>query len=146
MVKEFRVKKGYRTVISVIAILFCLALLRDAYLYFVNEIDSSSFQINFILTGCTLVLVFFALKSNYSIYRIVDDELAIRSFLKNEKHYSISKIEVVEILSDRFSIIKIFFSDEEKITLMPIDNESEFVGVLGEKLKVLGKAWSFVKK
>lgn len=146
MPKEFRVKKGYRIIISLIAILFCIAILRDTYKYFYYEFDSNTFQINLILAGCTLVLVFFALNSNSLIYRIFDDEIAIKSFLKKEKKYSISKIEVVEILSDRFSIIKIFFTDGKKITLMPIENETQFIEILEGKLKVLGRAWSFVRK
>lgn len=146
MAKEFRVKKGYRIIISLIATLFCLALFRDAYIFFVNEISSRTLQVNLILIGCTLVMVFIALESNNLIYRIVYNEIEIRSFLKKNKHYSIFKIEVVEILSDRFPIIKIYFSDEKKITLMPIENESEFIGIIRKKLEVLGKAWSFVEK
>ena len=144
--KEFRVKKAYRIIISTIAMLFCLALLRDAYIYFAAGINSSSFQVNVILIGCTLVLAFIALKANFSIFRIVDNEIVISSFLRKDKHYPISKIEFVEFLSDRFSVIKIYFSNEEKITMMPIENENEFIEILNERLKVLGKTWSFMKK
>ena len=144
--KEFRVKKSYRIIVNVIAILFCLALLRDAYIYFANEINSSSFQVNIILIGCTLVLAFIAIKSNFSVYRIVGNELIICSFPMKEKYYPISKIEIVELLSDRFPVIKIYFSNEEKIAIMPIENDNEFIEILSERLKILGKAWSFIKK
>ncbi len=144
--KEFKAKKHYRIILSLIAMLFCMALLKDGYMYLLNGKSSSSVQVNLILIGCTLVLVFFALKSIVSTYRITDEELTVRSFLKKDRCYPISQIEVVELISERFAIIQLHFSDGKKAILEPIDNENEFIEILKEKLRITGKPWTFIKK
>ncbi len=144
--KKYKIKKTYRVTVTGIAILVSLSVLNDLYTSYTSRNSLHSFSIYMIWIGCALGLLYIAMKSNSLIYLITDDEIIVRSFLKIEKHYPLREISTIELHGILFPSIYIYLSTGKKITLLPIDDEKEFLSALTERLKKYGTAWTFIKR
>lgn len=146
MTRRYKVKRSYRLVITSAAVITSLPIFYDLFTFCLYGNQPYILSIFVILIGCSLILLYLAAESNSLTYLITDEEFIIKSFLKIEKHYPIREISTIELHGILFPSIYIYLSRGKKITLLPIDDEREFLSALTERQKKYGTAWTFIKR
>ena len=146
MTRRYKVKRSYRLVISSVALITSLPVFYDLFTFCLYGNQRYSLSTFVILIGCSSILLYLAAESNSLIYLITDEEFIVRSLLKIEKHHPIREISTIELHGVPFPSIYIYLSTGKKITLLPIDDEKEFLSALTERLKKYCSAWTFIKR
>ena len=140
MTGRYKVKRSYRLIISSVALITGLPVFYDLFTFCLYGNQPYSLSTFVILIGCSSILLYLAAESNSLIYLITDEEFIVRSLLKIEKHYPLQEISTIELHGFLFPSIYIYLSTGKKITLLPIDDEKDFLFVLTERLKKYGTA------
>jgi hypothetical protein len=128
MNNPFKIQKFLRIVAYFSAVVVSCELLLTIYKYFNNDLIGVSFVDFFVIFVCNLVLVYCAISFNKMEYEIKDKSLVIKNFMKKDKHYLFSEIEKIEeARAWPFTYIRMFFKNNKKRNIIPLDNQKEFI-------------------